>query len=186
MPPLLNWPEQTALTRAVPPSTPGGGTSQHRPLVTRYQHAWPSSRRPSVGIRHGRPFAGVAKQVDAPRPERDALRRTAGSNPAAGTFYPRRRSSALARALTWYVRGRAFDSRRRLHPSRTVRAWRNWEPRPPQERSSRKARARSSRAARTRPRRPGSGVSRQRAGLPSRRCGIVARLPVQDESLVPG
>ena len=30
---------------------------------------------------------------------------------------------------------------------------------------------------------PGSGVSRQRAGLPSRRCGIVARLPVQQTRL---
>ena len=30
-----NWPEQTVLTRAVPGSTPGGGTTQHRPLVQR-------------------------------------------------------------------------------------------------------------------------------------------------------
>ena len=65
--------------------------------------------------------AGVAKQVDAPRPERDAplSRRTAGSNPAAGTSSPSRRSSGPARALTWYVRGSAFDSRRRLHFTRT-------------------------------------------------------------------
>jgi hypothetical protein len=55
------------------------------PVGAAHEHAALSQRRPSVGIRHGRPFAGVAKQVDAPRPERDALRRTAGSNPAAGT-----------------------------------------------------------------------------------------------------
>ena len=95
-------------------------------------------------------LAGVAKQVDAPRPERDALRRTAGSNPAAGTASPSRRSSAQARALTWYVRGRAFDSRRRFQFIRNIRAWRNRQPQPPQERSSLlRARARSSRAART-------------------------------------
>ena len=54
-------------------STPGGGTGQHRPLVTRYQHAWPSSRRPSVGIRHGRPLPAWRNQADAPRSDRVAL-----------------------------------------------------------------------------------------------------------------
>src|SRR5262252_2093771 len=45
-----------------------------------------STSATSKWARRGGPDAGVAKQVHAPRPERDALlRRTAGSNPAAGT-----------------------------------------------------------------------------------------------------
>ena len=52
-------------------------------------------------VRHGRPFAGVAKQVDAPRPERAAFSQGALQvrilPPALSAS---RRSSAMARALT--------------------------------------------------------------------------------------
>src|SRR5712691_5797880 len=57
-------------------------------------------------------FAGVAKQVDAPRPERDALRRTAGSTPAAGTQSSQLSTGKSARLTT--TRSARTKSRQRL------------------------------------------------------------------------
>ena len=152
--------------------------SIHRPLVQRASmplfHSGDRRLESDTGD-----LAGVAKQVDAPRPERDALRRTAGSNPAAGTASPSRRSSAQARALTWYVRGRAFDSRRRLQFTKTSGCGeigsRN------RLKSGRVRRLVHVRVVRSGPYTTGSGVGRRPAGLPNRWCGIVARLPVHAE-----
>jgi hypothetical protein len=142
------------------------------PFGVALQHAWPSSRRPSVRIRHGRPHLPAWRNGTRTTPKN--VTRFGALQVRILPPAPSRRSSAPARALTWYVRGRAFFSRRRLRSS---------EPSGRGEIGSRgrlksgrvrRARARSSRAARTVPRRSGSGVSRQRAGLPSGWCGIVA------------
>jgi hypothetical protein len=87
------------------------------------------------------------------------------------------------KALTDNDRDRANKIAPTASVIRTIRAWRNGSR--GRLKSARVGRLVHVRVVPPGPQPTGSGVSRQCAGLPSRRCGIVARLPVQP-NIMPG
>ena len=102
------------------------GDQSALPVGAAHEHAALSQRRPSVGIRHGRPFGrrGETGRRTMSRPCRVFSGRVAGSNPAAGTLIQ------VDVAQHWQERSpksrvaRANKIARTAPHIRTTRAWR--------------------------------------------------------------
>ena len=122
----------------------------------------------------------MAKQVDAPRPERDAplSRRTAGSNPAAGTT-----QVVVAQHRHERSPDNARIARSTIAPTAPaisiIRAWRNRQPEPPQKRAVKPEGSCTFESCRPDHKQLGVAYAGSVLAFQAGRAGIMARLLVQ-------